>query len=218
MSNKFANRIINYKITVSLVRLNIKGISYSQTQSGAYALVLSEADGERTLPIIIGAFEAQSIAIALEKEIKPPRPLTHDLFKTFADRFNIIVKQVIIHKLVDGVFYSSLICECDKIEEIIDARTSDAIALATRFNAPIFTFENILDKAGIILKIKDESKLEKSKFKIEDLVADVIEESSTSSFKDESLEDLQKQLEKAVTDEDYELAAKLRDEISNRKK
>lgn len=206
------------KLLVSLVRLNIKGISYSQTQSGAYALVLSEADGERTLPIIIGAFEAQSIAIALEKEIKPPRPLTHDLFKTFADRFNIIVKQVIIHKLVDGVFYSSLICECDKIEEIIDARTSDAIALATRFNAPIFTFENILDKAGIILKIKDESKLEKSKFKIEDLVADVIEEPSTSSFKDESLEDLQKQLEKAVTDEDYELAAKLRDEISNRKK
>ena len=203
---------------MSLVRLNIKGISYSQTQSGAYALVLSEADGERTLPIIIGAFEAQSIAIALEKEIKPPRPLTHDLFKTFAYRFNIIVKQVIIHKLVDGVFYSSLICECDKIEEIIDARTSDAIALATRFNAPIFTFENILDKAGIILKIKDESKLEKSKFKIEDLVADVIEESSTSSFKNESLEDLQKQLEKAVTDEDYELAAKLRDEISNRKK
>ncbi len=203
---------------MSLVRLNIKGISYSQTQSGAYALVLSEADGERTLPIIIGAFEAQSIAIALEKEIKPPRPLTHDLFKTFADRFNIIVKQVIIHKLVDGVFYSSLICECDKIEEIIDARTSDAIALATRFNAPIFTFENILDKAGIILKIKDESKLEKSKFKIEDLVADVIEESSTSSFKNESLEDLQKQLEKAVTDEDYELAAKLRDAISNRKK
>ena len=203
---------------MSLVRLNIKGISYSQTQSGAYALVLSEADGERTLPIIIGAFEAQSIAIALEKEIKPPRPLTHDLFKTFADRFNIIVKQVIIHKLVDGVFYSSLICECDKIEEIIDTRTSDAIALATRFNAPIFTFENILDKAGIILKIKDESKLEKSKFKIEDLVADVVEESSTSSFKNESLEDLQKHLEKAVTDEDYELAAKLRDEISNRKK
>ena len=106
---------------MSLVRLNIKGISYSQTQSGAYALVLSEEDGERTLPIIIGAFEAQSIAIALEKEIKPPRPLTHDLFKSFADRFNIVVKQVIIHKLVDGVFYSSLICECDKIEEIIDA-------------------------------------------------------------------------------------------------
>ena len=202
---------------MSLVRLNIKGISYSQTQSGAYALVLSEEDGERTLPIIIGAFEAQSIAIALEKEIKPPRPLTHDLFKSFADRFNIIVKQVIIHKLVDGVFYSSLICECDKIEEIIDARTSDAIALATRFNAPIFTFENILDKAGIILKIKDESKLAKSKFKMEDLVADVVEE-TFPSFSNETLEELHKQLDKAVTNEDYELAAKIRDEIDKRKK
>ncbi len=203
---------------MSLVRLNIKGISYSQTQSGAYALVLSEEDGERTLPIIIGAFEAQSIAIALEKEIKPPRPLTHDLFKSFADRFNITIKQVIIHKLVDGVFYSSLICECDKVEEIIDARTSDAIALATRFNAPIFTFENILDKAGIILKIKDETKLEKSKFKLEDIITDVIEETSTSSFKNESLKDLNKQLEQAVNNEDYELAAKLRDEISKREK
>ena len=152
----------------------------------------------------------------MEKEIKPPRPLTHDLFKSFADRFNIIVKQVIIHKLVDGVFYSSLICECDKIEEIIDARTSDAIALATRFNAPIFTFENILDKAGVILKIKDESKLEKSKFKMEDLIADVVEE--TSSFSNESLKDLNKQLEQAVNNEDYELAAKLRDEISKRDK
>ena len=201
---------------MSLVRLNIKGISYSQTQSGAYALVLSEEDGERTLPIIIGAFEAQSIAIALEKEIKPPRPLTHDLFKSFADRFNITIKQVIIHKLVDGVFYSSLICECDKVEEIIDARTSDAIALATRFNAPIFTFENILDKAGIILKIKDETKLAKSKFKMEDLVTDIIEESS--SFTNESLKDLNKQLDQAVNNEDYELAAKLRDEISKREK
>lgn len=201
---------------MSLVRLNIKGISYSQTQSGAYALVLSEEDGERTLPIIIGAFEAQSIAIALEKEIKPPRPLTHDLFKSFADRFNITIKQVIIHKLVDGVFYSSLICECDKVEEIIDARTSDAIALATRFNAPIFTFENILDKAGIILKIKDDTKLEKSKFKMEDLVTDIIEEST--SFSNESIKELHKQLDKAVNNEDYELAAKIRDEISKREK
>ena len=199
---------------MSLVRLNIKGISYSQTQSGAYALVLSEVDGERTIPIIIGAFEAQSIAIALEKEIKPPRPLTHDLFKSFADRFNIIVKQVIIHKLVDGVFYSSLICECDKIEEIIDARTSDAIALATRFNAPIFTFENILEKAGIILKIKDDTKLVQSKFKMEDLVEDVVEE--TTTYKNESLKELKNKLEKAVANEDYELAAKIRDEISNR--
>src|SRR5690625_1006074 len=137
---------------MSLVRLNIKGISYSQTQSGAYALLLSEIDGDRQLPIVIGGFEAQSIAIALEKDIRPPRPLTHDLFKSFADEFAITIKQVIIHKLVDGVFYSSLICERDKIEEIIDARTSDAVALALRFDAPIFTYKNILDKAGIHLK------------------------------------------------------------------
>ena len=205
---------------MSLVRLNIKGISYSQTQSGAYALVLSENEGERTLPIIIGAFEAQSIAIALEKEIKPPRPLTHDLFKTFADRFSIHIKQVIIHKLVDGVFYSSLICESDGIEEIIDARTSDAIALAIRFQSPIFTFENILDKAGIILKIKDQSKLEQAKFKMEDLVSELEEKEKEeeSAFKNESLEELHKQLEQAVINENYELAARLRDEISKREK
>ena len=144
--------VINAAVTqkMSLVKLTIKGISYSQTQNGAYALILNEVDGDRKLPIVIGAFEAQSIAIALEKEIKPPRPLTHDLFKNFADRFGIIVKQVIIHKLVDGVFYSSIICERDKIEEIIDARTSDAIALALRFSAPIFTYKNILEKAGSI--------------------------------------------------------------------
>src|SRR4029078_3412460 len=136
---------------MSLIKLTIKGISYSQKQNRDYALILYEVDGDRKLPIVIGAFEAQSIAIALEKEIKPPRPLTHYLFKNFADRFDIVVKQVIIHKLVDGVFYSSIICERDKIEEIIDARTSDAIALALRFNAPIFTYKNILDKAGIYL-------------------------------------------------------------------
>ena len=200
---------------MSLVRLNIKGISYSQTQSGAYALVLSEVEGERTLPIIIGAFEAQSIAIALEKEIKPPRPLTHDLFKTFSDRFQIKVKQVIIHKLVDGVFYSSLICERDRIEEIIDARTSDAIALATRFNAPIFTYENILDKAGIFLKAKDESFSDEAKIEVEELIP---EPKQDISFKDIPLDELNNKLDEAVTNEDYELAAKLRDEISKRQK
>ena len=200
---------------MSLVRLNIKGISYSQTQSGAYALVLSEVEGDRTLPIIIGAFEAQSIAIALEKEIKPPRPLTHDLFKTFSDRFQIKVKQVIIHKLVDGVFYSSLICERDRIEEIIDARTSDAIALATRFNAPIFTYENILDKAGIFLKAKEESK-EELKVELEEFVPDVVQD--VTSYKDITLQELHNKLDEAVVNEDYELAAKLRDEISKRQK
>lgn len=198
---------------MSLVRLTIKGISYSQTQSGAYALVLGEVDGSRTLPIVIGAFEAQSIAIALEKEIKPPRPLTHDLFKSFADRFNIVIKQVIIHKLVDGVFYSSLICERDKIEEIIDSRTSDAIALATRFNAPIFTYENILDKAGIYLKIKDELIAEKESLKIEETVEGP---SIKSSFSKDTLKQLNEKLMKAVQSEDYELAAKIRDEINKR--
>ncbi|MEX1384221.1 bifunctional nuclease domain-containing protein [Lutibacter sp.] len=201
---------------MSLVRLNIKGISYSQTQSGAYALVLSEEEGNRTLPIVIGAFEAQSIAIALEKEIKPPRPLTHDLFKTFADRFQIKIKQVIIHKLVDGVFYSSLICERDNIEEIIDTRTSDAIALATRFNAPIFTYENILDKAGIYLKMKDElSPGKEDDMGIEKLIEET-EPVKKSTFSKASLKQLHEKLEKAVQDEDYELAAKIRDEINKR--
>ncbi len=203
---------------MSLVRLNIKGISYSQTQSGAYALVLNEVDGDRTLPIIIGAFEAQSIAIALEKEIKPPRPLTHDLFKTFSDRFQIKVKQVIIHKLVDGVFYSSLICERDRIEEIIDARTSDAIALATRFNAPIFTYENILDKAGIYLKSKEEPELDPANIEVEELVSDPSDEVSSTSYSNISLAELNNKLDEAVANEDYELAAKLRDEISKRQK
>lgn len=200
---------------MSLVRLNIKGISYSQTQSGAYALVLSEVDGSRTLPIVIGAFEAQSIAIALEKEIKPPRPLTHDLFKSFADRFQIVIKQVIIHKLVDGVFYSSLICERDQIEEIIDTRTSDAIALAIRFNAPIFTYENILDKAGIYLKLKDEATEEKENLDLDALIEKPKPEKK-STFSKDSLKQLNEKLNKAVLDEDYELAAKIRDEIKNR--
>lgn len=207
---------------MSLVRLNIKGISYSQTQSGAYALVLNEVEGDRTLPIIIGAFEAQSIAIALEKEIKPPRPLTHDLFKTFSDRFQIIVKQVIIHKLVDGVFYSSLICERDRIEEIIDARTSDAIALATRFNAPIFTYENILDKAGIYLKSNEEigednNEPANTSFEMDEYLEESNED-TTASYTEFSITELNNKLNEAVENEDYELAAKLRDEISKRQK
>jgi uncharacterized protein len=205
---------------MSLVRLNIKGISYSQTQNGAYALILNEVDGDRKLPIVIGAFEAQSIAIALEKEISPPRPLTHDLFKNFADRFDIVVKQVIIHKLVDGVFYSSLICERDKIEEIIDARTSDAIALALRFDAPIFTYKNILDKAGIYLKVdpktEDDEENEDS-ILVNDLLATELELSpSKENYTSKSIEELHKLLEDAVTNEDYETAAHIRDEISKR--
>ncbi|MAP53347.1 bifunctional nuclease family protein [Altibacter sp.] len=210
---------------MSLVRLNIKGISYSQTQNGAYALILSEVDGDRKLPIVIGAFEAQSIAIALEKEIKPPRPLTHDLFKNFSDRFDIVVKQVIIHKLVDGVFYSSIICERDKIEEIIDARTSDAIALALRFNAPIFTYKNILDKAGIYLKTTPKRKKDVSskseEVVIEELIMGEDKESMKVTGEDYTSftsKELNQMLDEAVANEDYEKAARIRDEISKRQK
>ncbi|PKG49835.1 MULTISPECIES: bifunctional nuclease family protein [Olleya] len=202
---------------MSLVRLNIKGISYSQTQNGAYALILNEVDGDRKLPIVIGAFEAQSIAIALEKEIRPPRPLTHDLFKNFADRFDIVVKQVIIHKLVDGVFYSSLICERDKIEEIIDARTSDAIALALRFKAPIFTYKNILDKAGIYLKVDPTQENDPDNILVEDIINEEFElEDEQDDYFSKTTEELHNLLDEAVTNEDYEKAAKIRDEISKR--
>ena len=203
---------------MSLIKLTIKGISYSQTQSGAYALVLSEMEGKRTLPIIIGAFEAQSIAIALEKEIRPPRPLTHDLFKTFSERFHITVKKIIIHKLVDGIFFSSLVCEREGVEEIIDTRTSDAIAIAIRFLAPIYTYENILDKAGIFLKVEEEISI-KEILEPETIDVNLEETDSTKPSSDLSafsIKELQQQLNNAVTNEDYETAAKVRDEISKR--
>ena len=204
---------------MSLVKLSIKGISYSHTQNGAYALILDEVGGERKLPIVIGAFEAQSIAIAIEDEIKPPRPLTHDLFKNFSDRFDIVLKQVIIHKLVDGVFFSSIICERDGIEEIIDARTSDAIALAIRFFAPIFTYKSILDKAGIILNSPSmETDKEVSVAKVERTAQDPdkVKGSQASDYSRFSLAELKKLLDQAVEAEDYERAAKLRDEISKK--
>jgi bifunctional DNase/RNase len=206
---------------MSLVKLTIQGISYSQTQNGAYALILNEVDGDRKLPIVIGAFEAQSIAIALEKEIKPPRPLTHDLFKNFAERFDIVVKQVIIHKLVDGVFYSSIICERDKIEEIIDARTSDAIALALRFNSPIFTYKNILDKAGIYMKTTisdDENSPKEMEGSLSNPNTYGVEDNAVSGSKyaKHTLTELAELLENAVEKEDYHEAAKIRDEISKR--
>jgi len=199
---------------MNLIRLLINGVSYSQTQNGAYALILSELDGERKLPIVIGTYEAQSIAIAIEKNIKPPRPLTHDLFKNFCERFDIIIKQVIIHKLVDGVFYSSIICDRDGIEEIIDSRTSDAIALATRFDAPIFTYENILEKAGIIIEIEEYDEEDKILFK--ELFSKETTLANSEDFKDKTVDELQKLLKIAVQNENYETAAKIRDEISNR--
>lgn len=218
---------------MSLVKLTIKGISYSHTQNGAYALILNEVDGERKLPIVIGAFEAQAIAIAIEEDLKPPRPLTHDLFKTFCDRFAIVVKQVIIHKLVDGVFFSSIICEREGVEEIIDARTSDAISLALRFDAPIFTYKNILDKAGIYLReqeiadqhdedldggddFDDDDENDESINDAIDEFLSIGQQDKVSEFADFSVQELNDMLELAVLNEDYEKAARLRDELSKR--
>lgn len=196
---------------MNLIQLSIKGISYSQTQNGAYALILNEMEGERKLPIVIGAFEAQSIAIALEKDIIPPRPLTHDLFKNFADRYEISIKEVVIHKLVDGVFYSSIICIQNQKEEVIDARTSDAIALALRFNAPIYTYKSILDKAGIYLK-SNQDEQEKEEIEVSD--SDVVSEKN--DYSKINIKELNRLLDEAVKTEDYEKAAKIRDEIAKR--
>ena len=191
--------------------LDIIGLSYSQTQSGAYALVLGEQGGKRRLPIIIGGFEAQAIAIALEN-MTPSRPLTHDLFKSFSDSFNIKLKEVVIYNLLEGIFYSKLICQNGSNEIEIDARTSDAIALAVRFKCPVYTFENILSKAGVILE-DDEHKMatkpKKKSSKKKKSTEEVISESS--------IDDLKKLLDKAISEEDYELASRIRDEISSRK-
>lgn len=204
---------------MKLIQITVKGITYSETQTGAYALILSETEGDRKLPVIIGGFEAQSIAIALEKEVKPRRPLTHDLFKSFGERFEIFVKQVIIHKLVDGIFYASIICERDKIEEIIDSRTSDAIALALRYNAPIFIYDSILKKAGFTAAVSSgEKKLSEDNW-IQNFVSeqknikDLNEDLSKLSLK--KLKDL---LSNLVLQENYEKAARVRDELSKRKK
>jgi hypothetical protein len=204
---------------MSLVKLTIKGISYSQTQNGAYALILNEVDGDRQLPIVIGAFEAQSIAIALEKEITPPRPLTHDLFKTIADKYEIVITQVIIHKLVDGVFYSSIVCEKEAKEEVIDARTSDAIALALRFNAPIFTYKNILDKAGIFLNKNKQDLHSDEEIDDDDILSEPEvygEEEPQNIYSKFSIQELHTILEEAIQNEDYEKAALIKAEIDKK--
>jgi len=202
---------------MSLVKLFVRGITYSHTEKGAYVLLLDEVQGDRSLPIIIGTFEAQSISIALQKISKPIRPLTHDLFKSFAESFDIVLKQVIIHKLVEGLFCSSLICERDKIEEIIDSRTSDAIALALRFNAPIFTYKSILDNAGVLLKL-DFSQRQHDDFLLWDqnnFGQNPTHEKET--YSKHTLEELRLFLKVAVKNEDYEKAVRIRDEISKRR-
>jgi len=196
------------------IGLEIIGLSYSQTQSGAYALVLGEKEGKRRLPIIIGGFEAQAIAIELEN-MTPSRPLTHDLFKTFASTFEIDVKEVIIYNLVEGIFFAKLICKQSGTEVEIDARTSDAIALAVRFNCPVFTFEFILSSAGIILDEESESLDFEGEGGVEDKISSLVDEKSTDLSK-KSTHDLELLLNEAIQKEDYERASIIRDEINKR--
>jgi bifunctional DNase/RNase len=192
------------------VKLKVLGISYSQTQSGAYALILVEENGERRVPIIIGGFEAQAIVIKLEN-LEPPRPLTHDLFRNFADEFNITLIEVVIYKLEEGVFYSRLLCNNGEKEVSLDSRTSDAVALALRFGCPIFIAEEILDKAGItVTAMEKEDQAENDN--------DSLYDASTSKYDTFSDEELYKMIDEAVKTEDYERAAAIRDEIEKRKK
>ena len=204
---------------MELISLKVKGISYSETQSGAYALILNEKDGNRKLPIIIGGFEAQSIAIAIEDDIKPSRPLTHDLFRNFANKFNIKIKKVIIHKLLDGVFYSSIICERSKIEEVIDSRTSDAIALALRFNAPILTYNSILEKAGFTTSISSNKNLKtpNENWSQEFFSQNIDKNLIPKDLNKIKTSELKSFLNKMVSKENYEQAARLRDELLKRK-
>ena len=190
-------------------------MSYSQTQSGAYALVLGESSGSRRLPIIIGGFEAQAIAIELEK-MSPSRPLTHDLFKSFAQTFDINVSEVLIYNLVEGIFYAKLICTDGTREVEIDARTSDAIALAVRFGCEIYTYEFILKSAGIVLD--DDIEVNSiSEVPLSD-VKDNPKITENDEYKSKSTEELKSMLQTALDDEKYEMASKIRDEINQRKK
>jgi bifunctional DNase/RNase len=192
------------------IKLKVMGISYSQTQSGAYALILIEEKGERRIPIIIGGFEAQAIVIKLEN-LDPPRPLTHDLFKKFADEFKISVNEVMIYKLEEGVFFSKLVCSNGENEYSIDSRTSDAVAIALRFGCPIFISEDILEKAGITINPSDTEISTANE-------VDSIFETDRTKYETYSDEELYKMIDDAVKTEDYERAASIRDEIEKRKK
>lgn len=193
------------------IKLDIVGLSYSQTQSGAYALVLGEVSGRRRLPIIIGGFEAQAIAIEIEK-MTPSRPLTHDLFKSLAEAYTITIQEVIIYNLVDGIFYAKLLCSDGKKVTEIDARTSDAIALAVRFDCPIYTYEFILATAGIVIEGNEFVFLENIEPQPEEKTP-----AAALSYSSLSEEELKVKLKEALTDEAYERAAKIRDELAKRR-
>jgi len=200
------------------IKLNVLGISYSQTQSGAYALVLTEENGDRRIPIIVGGFEAQSIAIQLEG-LKPPRPLTHDLFLNFAVSFKIDILEVNIYKLEEGVFYSKLLCDDGKNKITVDARTSDAIALALRFKCPIYTTEEIMERAGIVLDLGKEAKIKEHEKNQSSRKAESTPSTSrlNEEFKEYTDEELQQLLHEAIGKEDYERASLIRDELNKRK-
>ena len=193
------------------IKLNIVGLSYSQTQSGAYALILNEDEGKRRLPIIIGGFEAQAIAIELE-DMKPSRPLTHDLFKDVIDSFEITITEVLIYNLVEGVFFAKIFCKNGSKEIEIDSRTSDAIALAVRFSCPIYTYEFIISSAGILLE--DDGELTPTAD--DELNITVEDNTSPSSLSEFSTKELKQLLDEAISNEDYERASTIRDEINKR--
>ena len=192
------------------VKIKVMGISYSQTQSGAYALILTEENGDRRIPIIIGGFEAQAIVIKLEN-LSPPRPLTHDLFRMFAEEFGISIMEVFIYKLEEGVFFSRLICNNGEKEISIDSRTSDAVALALRFGCPIYITEEILNKAGITVSPESTESSAGSQ-------VDSILDPESSKYDSLSDEELYKMIDEAVKTEDYEKAAAIRDELEKRKR
>lgn len=194
------------------VELEIIALSDSNSSTNSYAIVLGEKHGNRRLPVIIGAFEAQAIAIELEK-MKPARPLTHDLFKNFADTFQLRLEEVIISDLKEGIFYSLLHCRNGKEYREIDARTSDALALAVRFNCPIYTYDNILDTGGIIFEPEAEEGIEAN----EDWVEPKAEPKRSSGYDGKSDAELSKMMEEALAKENYEKAAKIRDELDRRK-
>ena len=203
------------------IKLNVLGISYSQTQSGAYALVLSEEEGNRRIPIIVGGFEAQAIAIELEG-LAPPRPLTHDLFKNFSETYGIRILEVNISKLEEGVFFASILCDNGDRQVTLDARTSDAIALALRFKCPIFTTDEIMEKAGIVLDFEKGSSLEQTDIpeeqEIEAPAENPKKRTILPNLSESSMEDLRSLLAEAVSKEDYEQASEIRDEINRRSK
>ena len=195
------------------VKLEISGITYSQTQSGSYVLTLAEVAGKRKLPIVIGGFEAQAIAVELEKMI-PNRPLTHDLFKSFCEAYAVNVEEVIIYKFEEGVFYAKIICRNEDFVTEIDSRTSDAIAIGVRFSCPIYSVDKVLDEVG---STKDLEDLEED-FDLDTELDDLEMDEDDNEFSSQSLEELQTQLNDALSNELYELASKIRDEIKNRTK